>query len=99
MQKMAKCFGGRRSLFLAAATLPLLVSGAARAATADTTQAASVSEVVVTATRQSQAISKVPESVSAFPAAKLEILNVKSFADLAKYTPGVTFNEDRHDVS
>ena len=100
---MAKSLGGRRSLMLAAAALPLLASGVARAATADataaTTSAASVSEVVVTATRQSQAISKVTESVSAFPAAKLAILNVKSFADLAKYTPGVTFDADRHDVS
>ena len=96
---MAKSLCGRRSLFLAAATLPLLASGAAWAATADNTGAASVSEVVVTATRQSQAISKVAESVSAYTAAKLEVLNVKSFADLAKYTPGVTFDTDRHDVS
>ena len=100
---MPKSRGGRWSLFLAAAWVPLLASGAAWAdtpatpSTADATTT-SVSDVVVTATRQSQAISKVPESVSAFTAAKLEVLNVKSFADLAKFTPGVTFDEDRHDV-
>ena len=96
---MAKSGGGRRSLFLAAAAVPLLAAAGAWAdtpAASDTTT--SVSDVVVTATRQSQAISKVPESVSAFTAAKLEVLNVKTFADLAKYTPGVTFDEDRHDV-
>jgi iron complex outermembrane receptor protein len=100
---MAKSRGGRRSLFLAAAAIPLLASGLARADTPATPGGAdpnttSVSDVVVTATRQSLAISKVPESVSAFTAAKLEVLNVKTFADLAKYTPGVTFDADRHDV-
>ncbi|MEJ0065072.1 MAG: TonB-dependent receptor plug domain-containing protein [Caulobacteraceae bacterium] len=96
---MAKSLGGRRSLLLTVAALPLLAAGAARAATADATPSSSVSEVVVTATRQSQAISKVAESVSAFPAARLQVLNVKSFADLAKFTPGVSFDQDRHDVS
>jgi iron complex outermembrane receptor protein len=97
--KMAQSLSRRRTLLLAAAALPLLAAGAARAATADATPSSSVSEVVVTATRQSEAISKVAESVSAYTAAKLEVLNVKSFADLAKFTPGVTFDQDRHDVS
>ena len=61
--------------------------------------ATGVAEVVVTATRREQSISKVPESVSAFTAAKLEVLNVKSFADLAKFTPGVTFDPARHDIA
>jgi iron complex outermembrane receptor protein len=99
---MAKSRGWRRSLLLAAAAVPLLASGAAWADTPAATVAeasnATVSDVVVTATRQSQAISKVPESVSAFTEQKLEVLDVKSFADLAKFTPGVTFDQDRHDV-
>ncbi len=96
---MAKSSGTRRSLLLTAAVAPLMASGAAWGATTDATPASSVSEVVVTATRQSQAISKVAESISAYTSAKLQVLNVKSFADLAKYTPGVTFNADRHDIS
>lgn len=96
---MRKSLGARRSLLLTAAALPLLTAGVAQAATPDAAPASSVSEVVVTATRQSQAISKVAESVSAFPASKLAVLNIKSFADLAKFTAGVTFNEDRHDIS
>ena len=56
-------------------------------------------DIVVTATRQSQSLSKVPESVSAFTAAKMDIEGIKSFADLAKFTPGVTFDEDRHDIA
>jgi outer membrane receptor protein involved in Fe transport len=87
-----------RSLLLGSAALPLLLAGAAGAATPETQTPGSVSEVVVTATRQSQSISKVAESVSAYTSAKLQVLNIKSFADLAKFTPGVTFDTDRHDV-
>jgi iron complex outermembrane receptor protein len=29
----------------------------------------------------------------------MEVLDIKSFADIAKFTPGVTFDEERHDVS
>ena len=95
---MAKAFGWRAPLLATVALAPVLLSAptwAADAAAGPT----SVGEVVVTATRQSQTLAKVPESVSAFTAAKMQILNIKSFADMAKYTPGVTFNEDRHDVS
>jgi outer membrane receptor protein involved in Fe transport len=95
---MTKLVCARRSLLVAATAAPALLAGAAWADTPASAPAA-VSEVIVTATRQSQAISKVPESVSAYTGAKLEILNVKSFADLAKYTPGVTFDDERHDVS
>ena len=58
-----------------------------------------ITEVTVTATRQKSTIMKVPESVSAFTAEKMDIQGVKSFADLAKFTPGVSYDEDRHDVS
>jgi outer membrane receptor protein involved in Fe transport len=99
---MAMTRGGR----LAATALPILLSGlGAGVARADTPAAttgggvANASEIVVTATRQSQAISKVPESVSAYTGAKLEVLDVKSFADLAKYTPGVSYDVDSHDIS
>jgi len=99
---MAKVLGWRKPLLASAAVLPFVYAATAYAADAPTSApsgAANVGEVVVTATRQAQALSKVPESVSAFTATKMEVLNVKSFADLAKFTPGVTFNEDRHDVS
>lgn len=60
---------------------------------------AQVGEVVVTATRRSESLSKVPLSVSAFTAEKLESQGVKSFADLAKFAPGVSFNADSNDIS
>jgi outer membrane receptor protein involved in Fe transport len=61
--------------------------------------ATDVGEVIVTATRKEQSLSKVTESVSAFTSAKMQVLNIKTFADLAKYTPGVTFDPDSHDIS
>ncbi len=90
-----------RHLLLASTALaaPMVCAAAAYAAEAPTPPAKDTTEIIVTATRQSQALSKVPLSVSAFTAAKMDVLNVKSFADLAKFTPGVTFDADRHDVS
>ena len=88
-----------------AAIAPLLMAAApATAADAPTVAKAAaagaeVGEVVVTATRKEETLSKVAESVSAYTAAKLDKLNVKSFADLAKFTPGVTFDSDSHDIS
>ncbi len=58
-----------------------------------------VEEVVVTATRRSEKLSKVPESVSAFPADKMEQLNVKNITDLVKFTPGVNYDTRSHDIS
>ena len=61
--------------------------------------AATLQEVVVTATRQKQFISKVPVSISAFTQEQMDQKGVKSFADLVRYTPGVTFDPSTNDVS
>jgi iron complex outermembrane receptor protein len=87
-----------------AAAGPLLWAGVAVAAssvaaTAVSGGATDVGEIVVTATRREETISKVPESISAFTAAKMDIQGIKSFADVAKFTPGVTFNPDSHNIS
>lgn len=103
---MARTILGRSLLLSSAALLPFLGTMAARAdeappaATAGAkTATVEATEVIVTATRQKTALSKVAESVSAFTAEKMEVQGVKSFADLAKFTPGVSFDEARHDVS
>ena len=98
--------------FASAAVVPLITGAllAATPASAQTAKAADsssgagasatgVEEVIVTATRRNESLSKVAESVSAFTSAKMEVQGIKSFADLAKFTPGVTYDEDRHDVS
>ena len=88
--------------------LALLCSGALLLpsyASAQTTRADPVgsppdpTDIVVTATRQSEAISKVPISISAFSQKTLDTKGIKSFADVARFTPGVRFDEGSNNVS
>ena len=58
-----------------------------------------VEEVVVTAQRRSEVLSRVPASVSAFTTDRMEQLNVKDFSDLVRFTPGVTLDESTGTVS
>ncbi|HWY13750.1 MAG TPA: TonB-dependent receptor [Rhizomicrobium sp.] len=71
---------------------------AAPAAQGSSGRNASVEEVVVTATRRAEKLDKIPESVSAFTDIKMDTLGVKSFSDLAKFTPGITYDPDSKDV-
>jgi iron complex outermembrane receptor protein len=105
MRDMSDC---RKPLLLASvALIPLLFAFPAAAQTTDAPTAApsgagsatDPEEIIVTSSRRAQALSKVTESVSAFSAAKMDVLNVKSFADLAKYTPGVDFDPDSNAIS
>ena len=57
------------------------------------------SEIIVTATRQAQPLSRVPISVSAFSQATMDIKGIKSFEDVARFTPGVRFDPDSNDIS
>ena len=78
------------------------VAAAASAQTAPTVVAAAPAdpnEIIVTATRQSEAISKVPISISAFSQKTLDTKGIKSFADVARFTPGVTFAEGSNNIS
>src|SRR5580658_9913337 len=93
-----------RACLMGVAAGPLMAAGAAIAASSDASASAApgatdVGEIVVTATRKEENLSKVPVSVSAFTAAKMDVQGIKSFADIAKFTPGVSFNDDRHDVA
>ncbi len=104
---------GRRRLLATVAAAALIVPGVARAADADaaappapaTATAGNdaadqgLGELVVTATRKSEAASRVPISLSAFGTEALQELNLKSFADIARFTPGVSFNRDRKDIA
>jgi len=46
-------------------------------------------EIVITATRHQEVMSKVPVSVSAFSQETMDLKGVKDFTDVARYTPGV----------
>ena len=95
----------RNAWFFGISLAPLALVSAAIAAPADSPPAPSASgatqigEVIVTATRREEVLSKVPESISAFTAARMDTLQIKTFADLVKYTPGITYDNDSHDIS
>jgi outer membrane receptor protein involved in Fe transport len=92
-----------RACLVGVAAAPLVWGGAAIAASSDASAnaagATDVGEIVVTATRKEETLNKVPVSISAFTAAKMDVQGIKSFADIAKFTPGVTYDAESHDIS
>ena len=71
----------------------LAFSQAAAGAAQAQPQHEEVDEIVVTATRQSESISKVPVSVTALNSASLEVQGIKSMDDLTRVVPGVSFDK------
>jgi iron complex outermembrane receptor protein len=73
----------------------LLLAAAGWPASAAHAQAAAspseLSEIVVTARKRTETVQDAPLSVQAFTATQLEDRGVQNMADLAKYTPGLTF--------
>jgi len=58
-----------------------------------------VQEIIVTATRQEQVLSKVPISVSAFDQKTLDSKGVKSINDVVRFTPGIRYDESSTEIS
>jgi outer membrane receptor protein involved in Fe transport len=58
------------------------------------TSAGTLQEIVITATRHSEAMSKVPVSVSAYSQETMDLKGVKDFTDIARYTPGVNIDSN-----
>ncbi|HEX4860571.1 MAG TPA: Plug domain-containing protein, partial [Rhizomicrobium sp.] len=84
---------------ISAAALISLVTPVLAQTTEGAGESGGLETVVVTATRRSEQLSKVPESISAFTAQRIDQLNAKSIADLVAYTPGVTFDSTSKDIS
>jgi iron complex outermembrane receptor protein len=57
-----------------------------------TEPAGKIQEIVVTATRHEEVLSKVPVSVSAFTQESMDEKGIKDFTDVARFTPGVTID-------
>lgn len=72
---------------LIAAALPL-----GSAVTAQESSRGVLEEIVVTAQKRSQSANDVPIAISAFSGDRLRELGVFTTSDLARYTPGMTFN-------
>src|ERR1700739_4118991 len=58
----------------------------------EATPSAGLQEVVVTATRREQSLSKVPISVTALTQESLDQRGIKDFSEVARFTPGVNFD-------
>lgn len=58
----------------------------------EATSSAPLEEIVVTATRREENLSKVPISISAFTQKTLDDRNVRTIDDIARLTPGVQFD-------
>jgi len=83
----------KSSVAIAALMLPAaaFAQSGEQAATESSEVVGGFEDIVVTATRQSQALSKVPLSVSAFSQETLDSRGVRDFADVIRQTPGVVF--------
>jgi iron complex outermembrane receptor protein len=76
---------------LATASAPR-IAGAQQATTAEAASSGPLQEIVVTATRHEESLSKVPISVTALTQESLDLRGVKDFQDVAKFTPGVSID-------
>lgn len=77
---------------LTAALLCGAAPAVAWAADAKPSEATTVGEIVVTATRQASVISKVSQSVTALNQKALDARGVKGIADITRLTPGIELN-------
>ncbi len=81
----------RLSSAISFALWAIVTNGNAVAAEADTSSGASLQEVIVTAQRREENISRVPISISAFSQSDLDSRDLKTLGDIASVTPGVDF--------
>ena len=87
--------GGTASMVAAAGLAFMAGAGNALAqeqAPAAETSTGALQEVVVTATRREENLSKVPISVSALTQEALDDRGIKDFSEVARFTPGVNFD-------
>jgi iron complex outermembrane recepter protein len=102
MKKATRVTAARGGLLLGAAAVALLAAGFAAAdeqtvpaeasSATDSGRANGLQEVVVTATRHEEALSKVPISVTALTQDSMDALGIKDFQDVARFTPGVNID-------
>jgi outer membrane receptor protein involved in Fe transport len=85
----------RRHALVLGAACALYQQGGARADTApsaDTAEAGPLQEIVVTATRHEESLSKVPISVTALTQDAMDLRGIKDILDVARFTPGINID-------
>ena len=84
----------RRTVLSRALAAAALAGLAGTAVAADSKPAAGqLEEIVVTATRHEESLSKVPLSVTALSQESLDQKGIKDFADIVRFTPGVNIDQ------
>jgi len=90
----------RDNLLVGVATAGILVATSAQAQTSEQKSPAAeaqntieINEIVVTATRRTETLSKVPISVSAFSQKDLESRGAREFSDVVRLTPGLSLQK------
>jgi iron complex outermembrane recepter protein len=78
-------------LALAGACAGTLAASLAAAATTDKSSG-ELEEIIVTATRHEESLSKVPISVTAFTQETMDQKGIKDFQDIVRFTPGVSID-------
>src|SRR2546430_9022703 len=86
---------GTRALIGASMVALVCVPGTGRAqeqASSTESTAGPLQEITVTATRREESLSKVPISVTALTQESLDNRGIKDFSEVARFTPGVNFD-------
>ena len=60
---------------------------------------ADLGDIIVTATRHADRLQRVPISISAYDQKTMDAKGVRTVADLARFTPGITFNPTDNQIS
>jgi outer membrane receptor protein involved in Fe transport len=81
-----------RTLIVTAGACAAPLAGANEATTTEPAAAGALEEIVVTATRREENISRVPISITAFSQDMLDQKGIRDFGDVARFTPGVAFD-------
>src|ERR1700680_915865 len=77
-----------RTLIVTAGACAAHLSGANEATTTEPAAAGALEEIVVTATRREENISRVPISITAINQEMLDQKGIKDFSDVARFRPG-----------
>ena len=78
---------------------PCLTAGAAHADDMTTAGQAPDEEIVVTANRRNETLGSVAASDSVFTGGQMQVLGVKTVADLVRFTPGVTYDYTTNNIA
>ena len=95
----------KTTLFMTCAAGVLALSGgyaqaaAAGAAAADNSGGLTIGELVVTAEKREQNLQTVPIAISAYTAAKRQLIGIDSIQDMTNFTPGLEYNSSTDRIS